>query len=89
MTKEFSRFAGHFTVIYKYFLDYTLNVWYNDTIKQKGGYKMPSDRESAEIKKAMAYDLIEILETRPEQQTYTADEVKKIIKNYITANTQK
>lgn len=50
---------------------------------------MPSDRESAEIKKAMAYDLIEILETRPEQQTYTADEVKKIIKNYITANTQK
>ncbi len=50
---------------------------------------MPSDRESAEIKKAMAYDLIEILEAKPEQQTYTADEVKKLIKNYIAANTQK
>lgn len=50
---------------------------------------MPSDRESAEIKKAMAYDLLEILETHPEQQTYTAEEVKKLIKNYITASTQK
>ncbi len=50
---------------------------------------MPSDRESAEIKKAMAYDLLEILESQPEQQTYTADEVKKLIKNYIAANTQK
>ena len=50
---------------------------------------MPTDRESAEIKKAMAYDLIEILETQPEQQTYTVDEIKKLIKSYITANTQK
>ncbi len=50
---------------------------------------MPSDRESAEIKKAMAYDLIEILEAKPEQQTYTADDVKKLIKSYIAANTQK
>lgn len=50
---------------------------------------MPSDREAAEIKKAMAYDLIEILEAQPEQQTYTVDEMKKLIKNYIAANTQK
>lgn len=50
---------------------------------------MPGDIESAEIKKAMAYDLLEILESQPEQQTYTADEVKKLIKNYIAANTQK
>ena len=49
---------------------------------------MPSDREAAEIKKAMAYDLIEILEAHPEQQTYTVDEMKKLIKSYITANTQ-
>lgn len=50
---------------------------------------MPTDRESAEIKKAMAYDLFEILETQPEQQTYTAEEVKKLIKAYIAASTQK
>ncbi len=50
---------------------------------------MPTDRESAEIKKAMAYDLLEILESKPEQQTYTAEEIKKLIKNYISASTQK
>lgn len=50
---------------------------------------MPTDGESAEIKNAMAYDLFEILDTNPEQQTYTAEEIKKLIKNYIAANTQK
>ena len=50
---------------------------------------MPTDRESDEIKKAMAYDLINILEEKPEQATYTAEEVKKLIKTYIAASTSK
>ena len=48
---------------------------------------MPTERESNEIKKSMAYDLINILEERPEQETYTAAEVKKLIKTYIAAST--
>ena len=48
---------------------------------------MPSERESNEIKKSMAYDLINLIEERPEQETYTAEEVKKLIKNYITVST--
>lgn len=50
---------------------------------------MPSERESNEVKKSMAYDLIEIIESQPKQETYTAEEVKKLIKNYITTATQK
>lgn len=50
---------------------------------------MPTDRESNEIKKSMAYDLIQIIEENPEQETYTADEVKKLIKTYIIAVTTK
>lgn len=50
---------------------------------------MPTDRESNEIKKSMAYDLIQIIEENPEQETYTADEVKKLIKTYIITTTTK
>lgn len=48
---------------------------------------MPSERESNEIKKSMAYDLLQLIEEKPEQETYTAEEVKKLIKNYITTAT--
>lgn len=44
---------------------------------------MPTDRESMEIKKSMAFDLYTILDEKPEQQTYTPDEIKKLIKTYI------
>ncbi|MCD7846235.1 MAG: hypothetical protein LUG57_10395 [Oscillospiraceae bacterium] len=50
---------------------------------------MPTDRESDEIKKAMAYDLIDIIESSPEQTSYTPKEIKKLIKSYIAASTQK
>ncbi|MCD8240197.1 MAG: hypothetical protein LUB58_02220 [Oscillospiraceae bacterium] len=50
---------------------------------------MPTDRESDEIKKAMAYDLIEIIEATPEQTSYMPEEIKKMIKTYISATTQK
>ena len=48
---------------------------------------MPSDKEMKEARKAMAYDLLQILEEKPEQETYTVEEVKKLIKVYVsTAN---
>ena len=45
---------------------------------------MPTDRESNEIKKSMAYDLIEIIETNTGKEHYTPEEIKTIIKAYIT-----
>lgn len=48
---------------------------------------MPSERESNEIKKSMAYDLINIIEEAPDQKTYTPEEIKKLIKNYIATAT--
>lgn len=50
---------------------------------------MPTDRESNEIKKSMAYDLINLLEEHPEQETYTVEEIKKLIKSYIVTATSK
>jgi len=45
---------------------------------------MPTDRESNEIKKAMAYDLIDIIESATEKASYTPEEIKSMIKAYIT-----
>ena len=50
---------------------------------------MPTDRESNEIKKSMAYDLIQIIEDNPEKETYTVDEVIKLIKTYIAMETSR
>ena len=49
---------------------------------------MQTDRESNEIKKSMTYDLLQIIESQPQQETYSAAEVKKLISNYIAATTQ-
>ena len=48
---------------------------------------MPTERESNEVKKSMAYDLIQIIEEKPEKDSYTAEEVKKLIKVYIAMTT--
>jgi len=50
---------------------------------------MPTERESNEVKKSMAYDLIQIIEEKPEKETYTAEEIKKLIKVYISTTTAK
>lgn len=50
---------------------------------------MPTERESNEVKKSMAYDLIEIIEAKPEKDNYTPEEIKKLIKTYITTATTK
>lgn len=49
---------------------------------------MPTDRESNEIKKAMAYDLIDIIETTKDKENYSPEEIKALIKAYITGNTK-
>ena len=50
---------------------------------------MPTERESNEVKKSMAYDLLQIIEEKPEKETYTAEEIKKLIKVYISTATAK
>lgn len=48
-----------------------------------------STKASREVKKAMAYDLIQIIEKNTEKDSYTAQEVIGLIKTYITATTAK
>jgi hypothetical protein len=50
---------------------------------------MPTDRESNEIKKSMAYDLIDIIESSEGKESYTPEEIKALIKAYITGMSQK
>lgn len=49
---------------------------------------MSADRESNEIKKAMAYDLIDIIESVTDKESYTPEEIKALIKAYITGMTK-
>ena len=49
---------------------------------------MPSAQESMDIKKAMAYDLLTILADK-DVESYTPEEVEKIIKTYIAGLAQK
>ena len=39
---------------------------------------MPTDRESNEIKKSMAYDLIDIIESSEGKESYTPEEIKAL-----------
>lgn len=48
---------------------------------------MGTEAERQETRKAMAFDLLEILDENPKQETYTVEEIKKMIKTYVkTAN---
>lgn len=44
---------------------------------------MGAEAERQDTRKAMAFDLFDILDEKPEQATYTVDEIKKLIKVYI------
>lgn len=50
---------------------------------------MGTEAERQDTRKAMAYDLIQILEEKPEKENYTAEEVKKIIRIYLNTADQK
>lgn len=50
---------------------------------------MGSETERQDTRKAMAFDLFEILDEKPEQTTYTTEEIKKIIRVYVKTAEQK
>lgn len=50
---------------------------------------MGTEAERQDTRKAMAYDLIRILEEKPEKESYTPEEIKKIIHLYLSAADQK
>lgn len=50
---------------------------------------MESEARRQDTRKAMAYDLIQILEAKPEKESYTTEEMKKIIHVYLTTADQK
>lgn len=55
----------------------------------KGANDMGPEAERQDTRKAMAFDLITIIEENPAQETYTKEEVKKLIKVYIQTADQK
>ena len=61
-----------------------------DSMRNKKGDQAltSTDRERNEIKKSMAYDLIQVLEEHSDQEIYTAEEVKQLIKEYIATATK-
>lgn len=50
---------------------------------------MGTEAERQDTRKAMAYDLCNIIDEDPKQETYTKEEIKKLIKIYITTADQK
>ncbi len=49
---------------------------------------MPTERESNDVKKAMAYDLLKIVKNGDPDKTYTAKEIEEIVDAYIAGLTQ-
>jgi len=60
-----------------------------ETSKREGGRKMGTEAERQDTRKAMAFDLFDILDEKPEQKTYTVDEIKKLIRVYLKTADQK
>ena len=50
---------------------------------------MGVEAERQDTRKAMAFDLFEILDEKPEQETYTVEEIKKLVKVYLKTAEQK
>lgn len=50
---------------------------------------MGTGAERQDIRKAMAFDLCNIIDEDPSQETYTKEEIKKIIRVYVTTADQK
>lgn len=44
--------------------------------------------ERQDIRKAMAYDIIKLLKKKPEKESYTTEEIEKIIHVYLTTTYQ-
>ena len=50
---------------------------------------MGTEAERQDIRKAMSFDLRNIIDEDPSQETYTKEEIKKIIRVYVTTADQK
>ncbi len=50
---------------------------------------MGTEAERQDTRKAMAFDLFDIFDAKPEQTTYTVEEIKKIIRVYVKTADQK
>lgn len=50
---------------------------------------MGNDSERQDTRKAMAFDLCNIIDDNPAQETYTKEEIKKLIRVYVTTAEQK
>lgn len=50
---------------------------------------MGTETERQDTRKAMAYDIIQILKEKPEKQSYSVEEIEKIIHVYLTTADQK
>ena len=50
---------------------------------------MGTEAERQDTRKAMAFDLCNIIDEDPSQETYTKEEIKKIISVYVTTAEQK
>lgn len=50
---------------------------------------MGTEAERQDTRKAVVLDLLFILEEKPEQETYTVEEIKKLLKTYISTADQK
>ena len=49
---------------------------------------MATEAERQDTRKAMAFDLCNIIDEDPSQETYTKEEIKKIIRVYLTTAEQ-
>ncbi len=49
---------------------------------------MGTEAERQDTRKAMAFDLCNIIDEDPSQETYTKEEIKKIIRVYLTTAEQ-
>ena len=50
---------------------------------------MGTEAERQDTRKAMAYDLINIIDEDSQQETYTKEEIKKLIKVYVATKEEK
>ena len=50
---------------------------------------MGTEAERQDTRKAMAFDLCNIIDEDPSQETYTKKEIKKLIKVYVTTKDEK
>ena len=50
---------------------------------------MGTETERQDTRKAMAFDLYNIIDEDPSQETYTKEEIKKLIKVYVATKDEK